>query len=449
MTSSKKGILVLCCFILVTVAVLLVTVFSVYKLYNVYNRDNTGDEYAGQDNQEPIDPVIEDNGDDTEDEDNDQDNQEPADPVIEDNGDDTEDEDNDQDNQEPIDPVIEDNGDDTEDEDNDQDNQEPADPVIEDNGDDTEDEDNDQDNQEPIDPVIDLPAKVMYVVAPHPDDEFMAWSLIENTPDTHKVFVMLTRGEQTYYCDSPAYDARYGATRPDPWPTGRWSPSCERARINSFFGFMEAMGAADDGLPESYDSLGVLDPFVDGAQITCRRDSLDSGTGECITDLTAEVWTSSHATIVWFNLGDGDLTAREVRWAISTVLSNKDALGIDSRLSDSGILGASYWNGLGYSGCSAYANSDHRAVHIALKTTDFEVGWQAAPTCGADPEAVMKVSVTESGYLRAFGKPPDSALGAFFVNYGWLSGGEKYGHPDDPHGQHTNFHRHQTFWIRH
>lgn len=328
------------------------------------------------------------------------------------------------------------------------DNQESAKPDVDEDGNQpVGGEESGQDETVP-DALSGGPTKVMYVVVPHPDDEFQAWPLIENTPDTHKVFLMLTRGEQPYYCDSPAYDDQYGARPPDPWPDGRWSLSCEQARINSFFGFMKDMGAVDAGLAESYDELGVRGPFDGGDQIICRRDSLDNSQGECITDSTARVWTSLQATVIWFNLGDGDLTAQEARWAISTVLANKPVFGIDSQLADTGIVGASYYDGTEPSSCSGYMHPDHGAIQTALKESDFGAGWQAAAICNADPEATMEASVTDDSYSRAFGKPPDSPLGAFFVNYGWLSSATEHGHPDDHHGQDANFHRNQTFWIR-
>ncbi|MCS5713218.1 hypothetical protein NVV95_01490 [Herbiconiux sp. CPCC 205716] len=43
----------------------------------------------------------------------------------------------------------------------------------------------------------DPPRGTVVVVVPHPDDEFQAWSLL----DGYTVFVVLTRGEQTQYCD--------------------------------------------------------------------------------------------------------------------------------------------------------------------------------------------------------------------------------------------------------
>ena len=126
--------------------------------------------------------------------------------------------------------------------------------------------------------------KVSYVVVPHPDDEMQAWSLIEDTPDAYKVFVILTYGEQTRYCASPGYDEGTGEASPFPWPAGRWMSSCESARRNSFFDFMAEMARSDDGLPSSFAFEGVKGPFDSLGYTICRNDA-----GGCVSDRTAKV----------------------------------------------------------------------------------------------------------------------------------------------------------------
>ena len=43
--------------------------------------------------------------------------------------------------------------------------------------------------------------EAVIAVFPHPDDEFQAWSLLEDRPDQYKVFVFGTRGESSGYCE--------------------------------------------------------------------------------------------------------------------------------------------------------------------------------------------------------------------------------------------------------
>ena len=65
------------------------------------------------------------------------------------------------------------------------------------------------------------------VAVPHPDDEIHAWSLIEDTPDTYGVFIVMTKGEQTLNCATPGFDEGTGEAPPSPWLTGKWTASCE------------------------------------------------------------------------------------------------------------------------------------------------------------------------------------------------------------------------------
>ena len=43
--------------------------------------------------------------------------------------------------------------------------------------------------------------KIRYIVIPHPDDEFEAWSMVANDTTHYIVFILLTRGEHSSYCD--------------------------------------------------------------------------------------------------------------------------------------------------------------------------------------------------------------------------------------------------------
>ncbi|WP_423916535.1 hypothetical protein [Candidatus Poriferisodalis sp.] len=288
--------------------------------------------------------------------------------------------------------------------------------------------------------------QMSYIVVPHPDDEMQAWSLIEDTTGNYKVFIMATRGEQTFYCGSPGYDEGTGEIAPDPWPAGKWTPSCESARKNSFFGFMEHMAAGDSGLPSSYTYEGVKGPFDTLGTEICRYDDADDN-GACVPDLTAEVWTSPMGAVVWFNLGDGDLTLDEVVWAVTTVRDNRRSLGINDSLENHNLIGASYWNGT-YSGCSDYAHSDHLAIRDALWHTDFDMGYQAVPTCRFDPAVSRSQQVSYDRFHEAFEASRTTRIGAHPVHYGWMLGGEPGYWPGAYEGQDIEFHRNQHFWIR-
>lgn len=283
---------------------------------------------------------------------------------------------------------------------------------------------------------------VSYVAIPHPDDEMQAWSLIENTPDTFKVFVIFTRGEATAYCAEPAHDPRTGELPPVPLPEGKHSPSCEAARKEAFFGFLTAMADDDPSLPASFVYEGVQGPFDRRGYRLCRFDGDD-----CVSDRTAEVYSSSRGSIAWFNLGDADLTAEEVEWALTTVRDNAAAFGIDTSLESRSLIGASYWNH-SHPECASYAHDDHRAVHEALWDTDFAVGYQAAATCAADPRASVERHVSMTSFDTAFRVSGEQRIGAHPVHYGWLAADAPGYWPGDYEGQDKVFHRKQSFWVR-
>ena len=286
------------------------------------------------------------------------------------------------------------------------------------------------------------PQRVSYVAVPHPDDEIQAWSLIEDTPSTYKVFIVLTRGEQTAYCASPGLNDGTGEAKPSPWPQGKWTASCEQARRNAFFGFMADMAAGDSGLPGSFSYQGVAGPFDPLGAELCRLDG-----GACIEDRTAQVWTADTAAVVWFNLGDGDLTEGEAAWAVRTVLANRSAFGIDAALPSHQLIGASYWNSA-HRGCFVYEHGDHRAVRDALWNTDFGIGEQIVATCASDPDASRSASVSQERFHDAFAVSAPQRTGAHIVRYGWLWGDAPGYWPGDYHGQDELFHRRQWFRVR-
>lgn len=290
------------------------------------------------------------------------------------------------------------------------------------------------------------PVRLSYIVVPHPDDEMQAWSLIEDSPDLYKIFIVLTRGEQTAFCVAPGFDEGTGEASPHPWPAGRYSSSCETARQNSFFDFITAMAESDSGLPSSYDPEGVKGPFDSLGYEICRHD--DAGhDDDCVADLTAEVWTSSHAAVVWFNLGDGDVTPDEVAWAVTTVRDNRASLDINSSLPSRNLIGASFWN-TGHRDCFIYEHDDHRAVHEALWRIDFGMGQQLAATCRTDPATARSEQVSPAAFGEAFKTASNARIGKHTVHYGWLWADDPGYWPGDYEGQSELFHRQQSFWVQ-
>lgn len=280
------------------------------------------------------------------------------------------------------------------------------------------------------------------IAVPHPDDEIQAWSLIENTPDTYKIFVLMTRGEQTAFCVSPGDDVATGEAAPSPRPTGKWTSSCESARQNSFLDFMNGMAKSDTSIPSSFTYRGAKGPFSSLGHTICRHDKQS-----CVSDRSARVWTAERGAVIWFNLGDGDLTEDEVTWATRVVRDHRSALGIDASLPIRRLIGASYWNS-SHSGCYAYPHADHLAIRDALWKTNFLMGYQAVATCKSDPHANRSGQVTHSHFDDAFRVVGSRRVGHHVVNYGWLFSESPGYWPGDYSGQDELFHRDQEFRVR-
>lgn len=294
------------------------------------------------------------------------------------------------------------------------------------------------------------PTAVSYVVSPHPDDEFQGWSLVENSPSNYKVFILLTHGEETGFCDlskytSSGYDPPFERAA-NPTPQGRWTDSCSSARLNSWRTFIAEMAETDSTLPGQLVDLGSRGPFSSAGVTVCRRDNGNDGPCD-VNDRTAKVWhdTQGRGALVAFNLGDGDLTVNEVTWAIDTVRQNRAALGLDTSLPEHNIIGAAFSNRQ-YTNCFKYEHGDHYAVHSSLYNHNFGVNYQVGATCKSDPDAVLDPIVTSASVQKAF--EVDSSgfrIGAHVNNYGWLHA-EYY--PIDRNGQDELFHAEQSFWRR-
>jgi len=288
------------------------------------------------------------------------------------------------------------------------------------------------------------PREVTYIVVPHPDDEFQAWSLIEDTPDQYKVFLVLTNGEQTQYCEPGGYAASYQPgleAAADPIPDGRNGEKCGEARAHSLIDYISGMAKTDPTIPGDFAAPAVAGPFPAEAGTVCRRDGPDC----TVEDHDAQVWVDrqGRGAVVMLDLGDGDLTADEVRWGVSTVVANRESLGLEHTLPNGGIFG-SFANSR-YD-CFSYPHPDHVAVHDALWSTNFNAGPQLAATCADDPAGVIHRKVSDDVVEAAFAVDANGVRqGAHTYNYGWLDAAY---YPVDRRGQTELFTQNQYFWTR-
>ena len=303
-------------------------------------------------------------------------------------------------------------------------------------------------------PVVQPPAtskrRIEYVVIAHPDDEVAAWALIENQPEVYPVFIAMTAGEETGYCEpgaERAWEGR-GELRPlgDPYH-GRTSPACRAARLDSWHGFLDAMATHDAALS----SPQVLGRFEgEGAAGGESPGHVDAGS--LVVDRGFEVRADLKSARVTFNLGDGDLRPEEVTWALQTVRRRRAEWF--PALTEDGVIAASYSN-VGIASCTVYAHPDHRAVQVALFSTDQGVpGARWGRTCVDDPDAVRVARMSDASFEATLGVdapavdpglyPDAERRGAVQVHYGWL---RNRFWPADLAGR-DHFSKVQAFWRR-
>lgn len=289
------------------------------------------------------------------------------------------------------------------------------------------------------------PRRIVLVAAPHPDDEAQAWALLEREKDAYVVFVVMTLGEATNFCapELPGFDEGTGEAAPTPAPAGRNSDTCAEARYTSMLRFIEAAGEATGVVPAELGRTRTVGPLgaPDGV---CRKDDTDSCTER---DTEARVVTGDRGAIVAFDLGDGDLTEEETRWALRTTIDNREALGIDASLPVERVIAAAYyWDDASFAGCLAYPHPDHKAVADAVYAGGFGVSDRAGATCAGDDRASLQRDITDRSWDALFEVRPDGTrVGAHPVSYGWLL--DPY-YPADETGQATLFHREQSYWVR-
>lgn len=261
------------------------------------------------------------------------------------------------------------------------------------------------------------PRQVSYVVMPHPDDEWQSWALVDGSTSNYKVMILLTQGEQTQFCGP-----------------SKWQQDCRDRRVGSWLNFFTQMRATDPAIPGDWEFKGQTAPLPSrGYSLT-----VDNGSGLVPADTSAKVWTDrgGMGAAIAFDLGDGDLTSQEVRWAIETVRDNRTLLGVNDTLPNWNILGT-FYNAI-YPSCPLYPHPDHRAVHEALWNVNFGMKYQSAASCATDPDGVRLTVAPRRAVDAAWG-----GGGAFATNYGWL-GNWTYSDP-----QRELFHGYQTFWTRH
>lgn len=264
---------------------------------------------------------------------------------------------------------------------------------------------------------------IRYIPVVHPDDEMAARSVLA-PQDAHRydVYILLTRGETTGYCNgapisNPWRDLEYV---PQPEPTGTpYSDLCKKQRLDSWATFL-ASDRADAGAVGAYSHRTGQPVVFNGRAIPTPVHLNADGVEEPADYFDVAVGPNSARVV--FDLGD--LQPDEVIWAIENTRMLRADLFPTQLEGD--IVGAGYYNATSVG--SPDTHPDHKALHDVLGTDDFNLP-------GGQYDAVGH---TETG--RAFGAwVPDycgmmchpagpsgfnTGMGDFQYSYGWLSSGK-------------------------
>lgn len=338
--------------------------------------------------------------------------------------------------------------------------------------------------------------QIQYFVSPHPDDIFESWSLTQLGQDIYPVFLTLTKGESTGYCQNThatSISVEYWGTFNRATPAG-----CKGARMASLNNWLDDQsdldGRFNDYVRAENPAVGYnMTKYVDlapaggtdaGAPTVANRGACapawnPSVPGSCTggvnpnagkpvaSNLNPGGGSTNARTVTWyvgatsarveFDLGDGNLTDAEVVWAVAFVRSMRA-----TRLpltAEFGVVAAGYSNlHHQYAACADYSHTDHRAVHETIYATDLipDAGThpQWGSTCGSQTTTVgVDGDVTSGGESHMI---PDSVYAAnmsttassFQKRFLWLHNGSAWPSGIDPVNPSVIFAQWNYFWRR-
>jgi hypothetical protein len=122
--------------------------------------------------------------------------------------------------------------------------------------------------------------------------------------------------------------------------------------------------------------------------------------------------------VLFFNLGDGDLSIKEVEWAMRRIVDSAPTLQLPALTRR--LVVAPFANTY-YVGCTDYAQPDHRAVHVGVYNYNISSYEQVGSTCDTDPDAdrFKTVPTTDWSYLFR-SNSSTTAYSYHDRHYGWL-----------------------------
>ncbi|HMK12199.1 MAG TPA: hypothetical protein VK461_11495 [Acidimicrobiales bacterium] len=295
--------------------------------------------------------------------------------------------------------------------------------------------------------------KIRYIVIPHPDDEFEAWSMVANDTTHYIVFILLTRGEYSQFCNGsgiPEQQQERGEREPQPQPfMGEGTSSCAQQRVDAWSSFLDARGGVESSIGRP-GFLGQFDMNLPaGATLPSKIDSA----GQRIPATTYLLWVGDKSARFVFDFGDRDLSLNEVVLGIQTVRDLR--FRVLPVTDEDDLVAGAYFND-SFDPSIRYQHPDHKAVQEAIKEFDFQMpGPQWGRTVPEDPDVAETLEVPPSIYCAVMCVDPDpidpvtnpDALrtGTLQADYGWLAPVYWVG-AELPSG--SIFSREQSFWKR-
>lgn len=296
------------------------------------------------------------------------------------------------------------------------------------------------------------PTRTDYMLAAHPDDEYEAFGALRwESAATYKIIIYMTRGEETGYCYStsdvapethlgpygyqgphapftPSYN--YGERHPatgsnttspvpawNPW-TGRWTGRCIDGRMQGTVRFLNHLGTIDSTMPAN---LTFVNNFFGLPTNGASPRRIDDGQQTPINNY-ATVYRAQNGmgAAVFFDMGDGDLSVSEVRWALETTVAQRANWGLPVYNGAGGETLSSYHR-TPLSGCDTYVHVDHQATYDALSSYDAP-GADRGRSCG-ESGLTHYIPSTLHDPLFQLAQPVtdlSARQGMFQQHYGWL-----------------------------
>ncbi|WP_164737316.1 hypothetical protein [Georgenia sp. SYP-B2076] len=260
-------------------------------------------------------------------------------------------------------------------------------------------------------------------ISPHPDDEMEGWAAVDEVrPSAYTVFITLTHGEATGYCQpavlAVSLQADLGERPPNPTPAGKFSPTCAQARIDSWLAFHDGAAAVTSSakIGAAAGTTLTLGPVPGLPQPTNPHASIGA--------TRAQAWIGPRGARLALDLGDGNLTTAEVQWAIKAVLALRG--GALPNLPLSTMIAASYVNKAD-DGAIPYAHPDHIAETDAVKSLAGLAGdggvWIATSPYDDRADEAFTLSKSDYKVLMGVSSTLQKRKGAHQVAFGWLTRG--------------------------